>query len=140
VITKKLETTLKGQAYVSVLKALVTQSSSAIPVMPLYISALYKVMKEQGTHEGCIEQIYALMFEQLYSGKALNLDDSGRIRMEDKELEDTVQKKVAELWSQVNTNNLDELTDFNGYQAEFFRLFGFGFENVDYEADVDPIV
>jgi enoyl-[acyl-carrier protein] reductase/trans-2-enoyl-CoA reductase (NAD+) len=140
VITKKLESTLQGKAYVSVLKALVTQSSSAIPVMPLYISALYKVMKEQGTHEGCIEQIFALLFDQLYSDNALNLDDTGRIRMEDKELDDSVQQKVADLWSQVNTDNLDELTDFNGYQAEFFRLFGFGFENVDYDADVDPIV
>lgn len=140
VISKKLESTLNGQAYVSVLKALVTQSSSAIPVMPLYISALYKVMKEQGTHEGCIEQIFGLLYNQLYSTNELNLDETGRIRMEDNELADSVQQKVSEIWAQVNTENLDELTDFNGYQAEFFRLFGFGFENVDYEADLNPIV
>jgi len=140
VISQKLDSTLSGVSYVSVLKALVTQSSSAIPVMPLYISALYKVMKEEGTHEGCIEQIFGLMYNQLYSGNKLNLDDTGRIRMEDNELKDSVQQKVSEIWGKVNTENLDELTDFSGYQAEFFRLFGFGFDNVDYEADVDPIV
>ncbi len=139
-IDKKLETTLSGASYVSVLKALVTQSSSAIPVMPLYISALYKVMKEEGTHEGCIEQVFALLNNQLYSSNDLNLDANGRIRMEDNELKESVQAKVAELWEQVNTENLDVLTDFKGYQAEFFKLFGFGFANVDYEADVDPIV
>ena len=140
VINEKLESTLNGSSYVSVLKALVTQSSSAIPVMPLYISALYKVMKEEGTHEGCIEQVFALLNDQLYSGNALNLDETGRIRMEDNELKESVQTKVAELWAQVNTDNLDDLTDFKGYQAEFFRLFGFGFANVDYEADIDPVV
>ncbi|MEJ2062236.1 MAG: trans-2-enoyl-CoA reductase family protein [Reinekea sp.] len=139
-IDAKLKAELCGQSYVSVLKALVTQSSSAIPVMPLYISALYKVMKEEGTHEGCIEQIFALLYNQLYSGNELNLDNVGRIRMEDNEMKDSVQQKVEELWAQVNTDNLDELTDFKGYQSEFFKLFGFGFENVDYEADVDPIV
>jgi enoyl-[acyl-carrier protein] reductase / trans-2-enoyl-CoA reductase (NAD+) len=139
-IDSKLKAELCGQSYVSVLKALVTQSSSAIPVMPLYISALYKVMKEEGTHEGCIEQIFALLYNQLYSGNELNLDKAGRIRMEDNEMKDSVQQKVEELWTQVNTDNLDELTDFKGYQSEFFKLFGFGFENVDYEADVDPIV
>lgn len=139
-IGTRLANSVNGQSHVSVLKALVTQSSSAIPVMPLYISALYKVMKEEGTHEGCIEQIFGLMYHQLYSGQALNLDDTGRIRMEDNELKDSVQQRVAELWAQVNTENLTEVTDFNGYQAEFFRLFGFGFEGVDYAAEVDPIV
>lgn len=139
-INEKLESTLSGKAYVSVLKALVTQSSSAIPVMPLYISALYKVMKEAGTHEGCIEQITGLMFDQLYKDGPLNLDDSGRIRMEDNELKDDIQAKVSAIWNEVNTDNLTELTDFEGYQAEFFKLFGFGFDGVDYEVDVDPIV
>jgi enoyl-[acyl-carrier protein] reductase/trans-2-enoyl-CoA reductase (NAD+) len=139
-INTKLENSLSGASYVSVLKALVTQSSSAIPVMPLYISALYKVMKEEGTHEGCIEQVFGLLNTQLYAEGELNLDETGRIRMEDNELKESVQSKVAELWEMVNTENLDEVTDFTGYQAEFFRLFGFGFENVDYDADVNPIV
>lgn len=139
-IDLKLQADVRGCAYVSVLKALVTQSSSAIPVMPLYISALYKVMKEEGTHEGCIEQIASLFMDQIYGESALNLDEAGRIRMEDNELKDSVQKKVAEIWEKVNTENLDELTDFKGYQEEFFKLFGFGFESIDYDADVDPIV
>lgn len=139
-ISKDLEAKYQGKAYVSVLKALVTQSSSAIPVMPLYISALYKVMKEEGTHEGCIEQIFGLFYDQLFSSNELNLDDQGRIRMEDNELKESVQAKVADIWEKVNTENLDELTDFKGYQQEFFKLFGFGFESVDYEADVNPIV
>ncbi|TCS42476.1 enoyl-ACP reductase FabV [Reinekea marinisedimentorum] len=139
-ISEKLESSLKGKGYVSVLKALVTQSSSAIPVMPLYISALYKVMKENGTHEGCIEQIFGLFYKEMYADGTMNLDDSGRIRMEDNELDEGVQSKVAEIWSQVNSDNLDELTDFAGYQNEFYRLFGFGYDSVDYDADVDPIV
>lgn len=139
-ISSKLESTLSGAGHVAVLKALVTQSSSAIPVMPLYISALYKVMKEEGTHEGCIEQVFGLFYRELYSGGSMNLDDAGRIRMEDNELKDAVQSKVAEIWSQVNTGNLDELTDFAGYQNEFYRLFGFGFDSVDYDEDVSPIV
>ncbi|EAR09654.1 enoyl-ACP reductase FabV [Reinekea blandensis] len=139
-INKKLADKYQGVSYVAVLKALVTQSSSAIPVMPLYISALYRVMKEEGTHEGCIEQITGLFFDQLFSENALNLDDTGRIRMEDNELKASVQEKVAAIWEQVNTENLDELTDFKGYQEEFFKLFGFGFEGVDYDADVDPVV
>jgi len=140
-IDETLKTRLDGSAHVSVLKALVTQSSSAIPVMPLYISLLYRVMKEQGTHEGCIEQINTLLTGEFYSDKdQLTLDDNGRVRVDMKELTDEVQGKVETLWHQVTTENLNELSDFSGYQREFFRLFGFGYAEVDYEADVDPML
>ncbi|WP_394169307.1 enoyl-ACP reductase FabV [Saccharospirillum alexandrii] len=140
-IDQSLKSSLGGSACVSVLKALVTQSSSAIPVMPLYISLLYRVMKEQGTHEGCIEQINTLLTGELYSGKdELTLDEHGRVRVDLKELTDEVQSRVETLWHQVTTENLTELSDFEGYQKEFFRLFGFGYDQVDYDQDVDPVV
>ncbi|WP_028669769.1 enoyl-ACP reductase FabV [Saccharospirillum impatiens] len=140
-INQTLDASVGGSARVSVLKALVTQSSSAIPVMPLYISLLYRVMKEQGTHEGCIEQINTLLTGELYSGNdRLTLDDQGRVRVDMKELTDEVQSEVEALWHQVTTENLTELSDFDGYQKEFFRLFGFGYDQVDYDQDVDPVV
>ena len=128
-----------GECRVSVLKALVTQASSAIPIMPLYISILYKIMKEEGTHEGCIEQIQGLFAKQLY-GTARQLDEDGRFRMDDKELRDAVQDQVKELWETVTTENVEALTDLKGYKEEFLRLFGFGIAGVDYGADVDPMV
>lgn len=130
---------LKGDARVSVLKAVVTQASSAIPIMPLYLSLLFKVMKEQGTHEGCIEQVYGLFKDSLY-GKAPKLDTDGRLRADLAELEPKVQDAVAALWNQVTDENVDEISDFAGYKAEFLRLFGFEVEGVDYEADVNPTV
>lgn len=131
---------LKGTALVSVNKAVVTQASSAIPVVPLYISLLFKVMKEKGTHEGCIEQIYRMFATQLYNGKTPQLDEAGRVRMDDWEMAPDVQKKVMELWPQVDTDNLKQISDYETYRAEFLRLFGFGLESVDYEEDVNPIV
>ncbi|WPO97628.1 enoyl-ACP reductase FabV [Pseudomonas sp. HR96] len=128
-----------GDARVSVLKAVVTQASSAIPIMPLYLSLLFKVMKEQGTHEGCIEQVYGLFKDSLYGPQPI-LDEEGRLRADYKELQPQVQQKVAELWGQVNNDNLNTLTDFAGYKTEFLRLFGFEVEGVDYEADVEPHV
>ncbi|ALZ77161.1 enoyl-ACP reductase FabV [Rheinheimera sp. F8] len=128
-----------GHAYVASLKALVTQASSAIPIMPLYISLLYRVMKAEGTHEGCIEQIYGLFRQCLYN-PARELDEGGRLRMDGKELSDHVQAEVTALWQQVETSNIDELTDYKGYHQEFLRLFGFGYSHVDYEADVSPMV
>ena len=128
-----------GHAYVASLKALVTQASSAIPIMPLYISLLYRVMKAEGTHEGCIEQIYGLFRQCLYN-PARVLDEGGRLRMDGKELSDHVQAEVTALWQQVETANIDELTDYKGYHQEFLRLFGFGYSHVDYEADVSPMV
>ncbi|TCI03960.1 trans-2-enoyl-CoA reductase family protein [Corallincola luteus] len=136
-ITGKLSG-LKGQARVSVLKALVTQASSAIPIMPLYISLLYKVMKEEGSHEGCIEQIQRL-FQQVYVGPE-NLDEDNRLRVDDKELAPHVQAAVADVWPEVTTENYNELTDYRGYHADFLKLFGFGVAGVDYEADADPEV
>lgn len=130
---------VKAKAYVASLKALVTQASSAIPIMPLYISLLYRVMKQQGTHEGCIEQISGLFRQGLYSSAPI-LDDAGRLRMDGKELSDQVQDNVAALWDQVTTETIDSLTDYHGYHSEFLHLFGFGFDGVDYLADVSPAV
>ena len=128
-----------GDARVSVLKAVVTQASSAIPTMPLYLSLLFKIMKSKGTHEGCIEQIYGLYKDSLY-GASPRLDAEGRLRADDKELDEDVQRRVMELWSHVSTDNVHELTDFAGYKSDFLRLFGFGVEQVNYEEDVNPEV
>jgi enoyl-[acyl-carrier protein] reductase/trans-2-enoyl-CoA reductase (NAD+) len=138
-INAKLST-IGGESRVSVLKALVTQASSAIPIMPLYISILYKVMKEEGTHEGCIEQIRGLFERQIYTDGQADIDEDGRWRMDGEELKDSVQAQVAGLWDSVNTDNIGELTDFKGYHQEFLRLFGFGIDGVDYEADTSPLV
>lgn len=126
------------QAYVSSLKALVTQASSAIPVMPLYISLIYKVMKEEGTHEGCIEQIYGL-FEQKLGVSSPDTDDMNRLRMDDKETNDATQAKIKALWDQVTQENFHDLSDYAGYHHEFLKLFGFDIDGVDYDADIDPL-
>ncbi len=129
-----------GQAYVAVCKALVTQSSSAIPVVPLYMSALYKVMKEKGIHEGCIEQMYRMFADRLYNGADTPVDEKDRLRLDDWEMRDDVQAEVATIWNQLSTENVYELTDLEGYRKEFFQLFGFETAGVDYEADLDPDV
>ncbi len=129
-----------GAAYVSVNKALVTQASSAIPVVPLYISILYKDMKARGTHEGCIEQIQRLFAERLYTGEAPAVDEAGRIRIDDWEMREETQSAVAGIWEKVTTETIDDLTDFQGYKEEFLRLFGFGLKGVDYGAESDPSV
>jgi enoyl-[acyl-carrier protein] reductase/trans-2-enoyl-CoA reductase (NAD+) len=128
-----------GHAYVSVNKALVTQASSAIPVVPLYISLLYRVMKEKGLHEGCIEQIQRLFAERLYNGAQPQLDDHHRIRIDDWEMRDDIQQAVAKLWAEVTTENLPSISDIDGYRAEFLKLFGFGLPGVDYEAEAEPV-
>ncbi len=127
---------LGGKAWVSVNKALVTQASSAIPVVPLYISLLYKVMKAEGTHEDTIEQMDRLFRDRLYSGNP-QPDSAGRIRVDDWEMTPAVQSLVGERWTSVNTDNLAELADFEGYKTSFLRLFGFGLDGIDYGADVD---
>ncbi|MAE01797.1 MAG: enoyl-[acyl-carrier-protein] reductase FabV [Pseudoalteromonas sp.] len=130
---------LNGEAYVSSLNAVVTQASSAIPIMPLYISALFKVMKADGTYEGTIEQIHALFTENLY-GDTPRFDDGGHLFQNYKELEDDVQARIQHVWDTVDTETIDELTDYVGYHNEFLRLFGFGIDSVDYEQDVNPVV
>ena len=129
-----------GRAFISVNKALVTQASSAIPVVPLYISVLYKIMKAKGTHEGCIEQIQRLLAHNMYNGAAIPFDDKGRLRLDDREMQPDVQREIVELWPRITTENLGAMTDIAGYRAEFLKLFGFGLAGVDYEADVDPHV
>ena len=138
-LNKKMQQAVKGQALISVNKALITQASAAIPVVPLYISLLYKIMKAKDVHEGCIEQIYGLMANSLY-GSQPTLDDEGRLRADGLELRPEVQQAVAAAWNEVTTENLRELTDFAGYRDEFMKLFGFNMEGVDYDADVDPNV
>ncbi|WDE10913.1 enoyl-ACP reductase FabV [Thalassomonas haliotis] len=130
---------IQGQAYVTSLNAVVTQASSAIPIMPLYISAMFKVMKGDGTYEGCIEQIQGLFRDNLY-GENPVLDDMGRLRQNNKELEDSVQQRVTDIWNQVTTDTIDELTDYSGYHREFLHLFGFELDGVDYDGDVSPLV
>lgn len=126
------------EAFVSVNKAVVTQASSAIPVVPLYISILFKVMKEKGIHEGCIEQMIRLFNDRLYA-EDRQLDEAGRIRVDDREMAPEVQAAVAEVWPRINSETLNELSDFVGYQEDFLELFGFGIEGVDYEADVEVV-
>jgi enoyl-[acyl-carrier protein] reductase/trans-2-enoyl-CoA reductase (NAD+) len=128
-----------GTSVVSVNKALVTQASSAIPVVPLYISILYKVMKAKGLHEGCIEQMQRLFADHFCAPGGPQLDEKGRIRIDDWEMRDDVQAEVEKIWATVSTETIDEVSDFAGYQKEFYRLFGFGLEGVDYNADADPL-
>lgn len=129
-----------GAAFVSVMKAVVTQASSAIPVVPLYISLLFKIMKAKGIHEGCIEQTQRMFGERLYFAGSAPIDANGRLRLDDWEMRDDVQAEVDRTWPRLTTENLGELTDFEGYQAEFLKLFGFGIAGIDYDADVDPVL
>lgn len=130
---------IKGTAHVAVLKAVVTQASSAIPVMPLYLSILFKVMQKAGSHEGCIEQLQRLYSECLYSNDP-RMDDANRLRVDELELDPSIQAEVEEIWPKVTSDNVNQLTDFALYQAEFLRLFGFGVDGVDYTAETSPLV
>ena len=138
-ITEDLKS-LNGKAYVSVNKALVTQASSAIPVIPLYISLLYKIMKAEGVHEGCIEQIQRLFEQRLYTGNGVPTDDKGRIRIDDWEMREDIQERIKVLWAKATSENLTEIGDLAGYKQDFLNLFGFGFKNVDYNADCNELV
>ena len=142
---KSLNTKLSatgGSANVAVLKSVVTQASSAIPVMPLYIAMVFKKMREEGVHEGCMDQIYRMFSERLFreDGSAPETDADNRLRLDDWELREEIQKHCRELWADVTTENLAELTDYNEYKEEFLKLFGFGIDGIDYEADVNPNV
>lgn len=123
------------KAYVSINKALVTQASSAIPIVPLYFAILYKVMKEKGTHEGCIEQAGRLFHEKL--GSTVLVDENNQIRLDDYEMQEDVQAKVMEYWDQVTTENVSQLADLEGYWDDFYHMFGFRYENIDYTKDVE---
>ncbi len=138
-IGEKLKST-GGKAFVSVNKALVTQASSAIPVIPLYITILYKIMKEKGIHEGCIEQIQRLYADRLYTEGEIPTDEANRIRIDDWELREDVQAEIKRLWEQATTETLGSVGDLEGYTSDFHNLFGFGFEEVDYHADVNEVV
>jgi len=124
------------KAYISVNKALVTQSSAAIPIVPLYISILYKVMKAKGVHEGCIEQMYRLFAQKLYAGAPV-VDEQGMIRLDDLEMEQDIQAEVSQIWEKLDADNFREFTDIDGYWSDFYELFGFGIDGVDYDADVE---
>ena len=139
---KNIDSLLKlnggGRAFISVNKALVTQASSAIPVVPLYIAILYKIMKARATHEGCIEQIYRLFATQVFNGQTPKFDEAGRVRIDDLEMRPEVQEAVRKIWPQVTTENLGTETDIAGYREEFLKLFGFGLKSVDYNAETEP--
>lgn len=138
-LSKKLSA-INGQALISVNKAIVTQASAAIPVVPLYISILYKIMKAKGTHEGSIEQIDRMFREKIYIPTGPKVDKDNYVRLDDLEMADDVQREVAKIWPQVTTENIEALTDIAGYRDDFHKLFGFNFSGVDYDADVDSNV
>lgn len=138
-LTRKLAKQ-NGEAVISVDKAVVTQASSAIPVVPLYIALLFKIMKEKGTHEGCIQQIYRLFKDHLYAQHPIARDAENFIRIDDLEMDNEVQQAIIKLWPKVTTENLNQLTDVQGYCDEFYRLFGFNMAGINYQAEVDPVV
>ena len=137
-ITNDLKS-INGKAFVSVNKALVTQASSAIPVVPLYMSLLFKIMKKDGSHEGCIEQMQRLYSDRLYNGSEIPTDEKGRIRIDDWEMRQVYQDEIAELWKSISTETLTENGDLAGYKSDFLNLFGFGFDSVDYSAEANEL-
>ena len=136
----RLASAIGGNAWVSINKAVVTQASAAIPVVSLYISLLFRVMKQKGTHEGCIEQMSRLCFDHLAAGKEVVTDAERLIRLDDREMQEDVQSEVADLWGRVTTENLSEISDFAGFRQEFSNLFGFQLDGIDYEAPTETEV
>lgn len=138
---KEITKSIDGvKAYVSVNKALVTQSSAAIPIVPLYISILYKTMKEMGLHEGCIEQMQRMFAEKIYADGGVQTDENGLIRLDDLEMRKDVQEKVQKVWNDISTENLAECADLDGYRKDFSKLFGFEADGIDYDAETDTAV
>lgn len=137
-INSLLKDKYRGQAFVSVNKAVVTQASAAIPVVPLYMSLLYNVMKDKGVHEGCIEQIIRLFNNSLYSGDSkIATDEKSRIRVDDWEMREDIQRAVEDLWPEISTETLSQITDVKGYQNDFYQLFGFNVPGVNYGDNVE---
>ena len=134
-------TSLNGGANVAVLKSVVTQASSAIPVMPLYLAMVFKIMREKNLHEGCMDQIYRMFSERLYNNNNPSelTDDKNRLRLDDWELREDVQQACRDLWPQITDANLFAKTDYQLYKDEFLKLFGFGIDGVDYEAEAEPV-
>jgi enoyl-[acyl-carrier protein] reductase/trans-2-enoyl-CoA reductase (NAD+) len=137
--SKEIQAEFGIHAYISVNKALVTQSSAAIPIVPLYITLLYKIMKQQGSHEGCIEQMYRLFHDKLY-GAAPQTDSEGQIRLDDWEMNPAVQNEVTAVWNSINNDNIQTVADIDGYWDDFFQMFGFRIDGIDYQKDTDPNV
>ena len=135
-LDKEMQDKIKGHAYVSVNKAVVTRSSAVIPTVPLYISILFKVMKNKGLHEGCIEQMYRLFAEKLYSSNGVSLDENNRIRLDDLELRDDVQKEVLDAWNKLNKNNLKDIADLELFRKDYMNMHGFDVAGIDYTKDV----
>ena len=129
---------VNGEAFVSVNKALVTRASSVIPVVPLYISLLFKIMKEKGIHEGCIEQMYRMLASSIYGAKGTIRESNGLVHLDDWEMRDDVQAEVRNAWDKVTTENLETMTDIAGFRRDFMHLHGFEWDGVDYSAEVDP--
>jgi enoyl-[acyl-carrier protein] reductase/trans-2-enoyl-CoA reductase (NAD+) len=137
----KIQDTIDGvEAYVAVNKAVVTQSSAAIPIVPLYLAILFRVMKEQKLHENCVQQMYRLVHDRLFHGGKVITDEDRLIRMDDWEMKPEVQQAVLDVWNTISQDNLEQVTDIAGYWQEFYEIFGFGIEGVDYDADVETEV
>ncbi|KEY90594.1 putative reductase [Candidatus Photodesmus katoptron] len=138
-LNKKLSTIISGSANIVVLKSVITQASSAIPIMPLYISIVFKEMRKKGIHEGCIENIYRLFSQHLHTKKTLssNIDSENRLRLDDWELREDIQQNCYNIWSNITSENLKELSDYSEYKQEFLGLFGFGLKEVNYEKSIN---
>lgn len=136
-LNRDLKSAVNGMAHVSINKGVITQASSAIPVMPLYISLLYRIMRERGIHEDPIHQMVRLFTEHIGPGATPRLDDASRIRLDDRELDSAIQSEIIRVWDQVNTDNFRKLSDYDAFKRGFRQLFGFEVDGIDYSVAVD---